>query len=411
MEFKKGDEIELININDEIIRGKVHLCNDLMIILSNSSNQTSNVQTGKFSIVRAHVKRINLITENNCEFETRNSSNYKRESSRKNSLVDSTIDEKQINNMYENVEFESSICSTQTDSNECLVAVGYDYGTSEIYLKMIATKAKLIGLSVFINSAETLSHRVGGIAICHDNSKMPYFFDLPSIADIEKETVNNYGKRFFKMFDRYLSKKRIVLFENYEFIKSLFLNQFEVDLRNVIELTSNIMTNRQNDAMSLEDALLKYLPHHLTNKSADCANISTIDWIKRPLNGTHFYLIKRQTAYLIELRNEISFENESAATLKRYQSKSCDAIFRSNSYQQREQVNKASSLNETQKHHKLASLANSFGNSYKSEAVPVSKYRKVSPSYTKYDKSLFKMVPAGFMPPSNTPRFKSTNFN
>lgn len=74
-------------------------------------------------------------------------------------------------------------------------------------------------------------------------------------------------------------------------------------------------------------------------------------------------------------------------------------------------MNKASSLNETQKHHKLASLANSFGNSYKSEAVPVSKYRKVSPSYTKYDKSLFKMVPAGFMPPSNTPRFKSTNFN
>lgn len=69
---------------------------------------------------------------------------------------------------------------------------------------------------------------------------MPYFFDLPSIADIEKETVNNYGKRFFKMFDRYLSKKRIVLFENYEFIKSLFLNQFEVDLRNVIELTVNL---------------------------------------------------------------------------------------------------------------------------------------------------------------------------
>jgi len=89
-----------------------------------------------------------------------------------------------------------------------------------------------------------------------------------------------------------------------------------------------MMTNRQNKAMSLEDALLKYLPHHLTNKSSDYANISTIDWTKRPLNETHFFLIKQQTAYLIELRNEISFENESAATLEKYQSKSWDAVYK-----------------------------------------------------------------------------------
>ena len=82
-----------------------------------------------------------------------------------------------------------------------------------------------------------------------------------------------------------------------------------------------------------------------------------------------------------------------------------------NSYQQREKVNQASSLNETQKHHKLASLMNSLENSHKFEAVPRSIYRKVSASNIKYDKSLLKMVPSGVLPPSNTPGFKSTILN
>jgi len=35
MEFYKGDEIELITNDDEIIRGMVDFCNDLIIILLN----------------------------------------------------------------------------------------------------------------------------------------------------------------------------------------------------------------------------------------------------------------------------------------------------------------------------------------------------------------------------------------